>query len=95
MIDADLSTDAQMLWKSLRRQPDGMSSVDLANLWMPTWSVKQVQALLDHLVELGLVRAIQQSRQTLYQAACLPVMPAAVSVHSFAFPSTTPLGGIS
>lgn len=59
--------DAQMLWKSLRRQPDGMTEMDLTNLWSPTWSRKQVQTMLDHLTEAGLVQSTRR-HQLLYRA---------------------------
>lgn len=48
--------EARMLWTSLRRQPDGMSDVELTQLWAPTWSNKQVKGLLDELVRAGLAR---------------------------------------
>lgn len=58
MENANNSTaiEARMLWTSLRRQPDGMSDIELTLLWAPTWSHKQVKGLLEELVRTGMAR---------------------------------------
>lgn len=61
-----------MLWASLRRQPDGMSDVELTQLWAPTWSHKQVKGLLDELVRSGLART-EPHRASERYVACDPV----------------------
>lgn len=65
------ATDARMLWASLRRQPGGMSDLELTRLWMPTWSRKQVQGLLNELVHAGLARADGDRARARY-VACEP-----------------------
>lgn len=60
-----------MLWASLRRHPDGMSDLELTQLWAPTWSHKEVKSLLDQLVHAGLART-DGRRASGHYVACGP-----------------------
>lgn len=60
--------DAQMLLRSLTKAKCAMSALELTNHWQPTWSLKQVEAMLAELVASQLVTVTHDRHAALYSS---------------------------
>lgn len=46
-----LTLDRDALLKTLGNAPEGMTALQLFQLWSPTWSLREVEAMLKELVQ--------------------------------------------